>query len=207
MQEKKKAFNFYRNWHDLMPMMNDTQLGKLTRAISSVMFFEIHIDSISFKDPTLSLAWASIKYQMRSSVDGYANKNNTLYDALVPPCQPPTQPPCQQEEGEEEGKGEGQYVSDSFDEFWSLYPKGHKSSKKGAKAKWVKLPTKHDIILSDVKKRIAEDDRWKAGYVPDVMTYFNKERWDGDIYKDKTVAKVDKVKRSGFEDQAYTEDF
>ena len=68
-----------------------------------------------------------------------------------------------------------------FDEFWSVYPT--KVGKKPCAAKWKlrKFDRVADLILADVRRRIAEDRKWRDGYVPNPETYLNQERWnDGD---------------------------
>ena len=66
----------------------------------------------------------------------------------------------------------------SFDLFWSEYPK--KVKKKTAKQIWArkKLDNKADEIITDVKLRPEMDDRWKAGFIPDPTTYLTQERWN-----------------------------
>lgn len=65
-----------------------------------------------------------------------------------------------------------------FAEFWSVYPR--KRGKKPAQAKWLakRLDRIADDLIADVRKRIASDDRWKRGFIPDPLTYLNQERWD-----------------------------
>ena len=110
---KKKAYNFYRSYYDILNMLNDKQYVEFSKAINSVMFFDAHIDSISFKDKTLSMLWVSVSHSIRQSVDGFLSKNNLQYNqAISPPTEGAYQgacvDPCQQEEekGEEQGKGE-----------------------------------------------------------------------------------------------------
>jgi hypothetical protein len=112
---KKKAFNFYRSYYDILNMLNDKQYVEFSKAINSVMFFDAHIDSISFKDKTLSMLWVSVSHSIRQSVDGFLSKNNLQYNqAINPPAEGAYQgayvDPCQQEEekGEEQGKGKGE---------------------------------------------------------------------------------------------------
>lgn len=68
-----------------------------------------------------------------------------------------------------------------FAEFWSTYPT--KVGRKPCAAKWKarKLDRVADVILADVRRRAAEDRKWRDGYVPNPETYLNQERWnDGD---------------------------
>jgi len=96
-----------------------------------------------------------------------------------------------------------------FDAFWKAYPKGHKTSKKEAMVKWVSknLHEKVGEILADIANRIANDDRWKKGFIPNSSTYLNQERWDGDIYKDPKIQSTDRIQRDGFENNNYSEVF
>ena len=85
-----------------------------------------------------------------------------------------------------------------FDAFWAEYPKGHKSSKKSALEKWKRksLDSMAEKIVADIKARKANDSRWAEGFIPDVLTYINQERWTGDISSDSHGKKS--VPRSGF---------
>jgi len=70
---------------------------------------------------------------------------------------------------------------DRFEEFWLAYPT--KVGKKPCAAKWKarKLDRVADVILADVRRRIADDRRWRDGFVPNPETYLNQDRWnDGD---------------------------
>ena len=71
--------------------------------------------------------------------------------------------------------------SNGFDLFWSVYPKKVKKKQSAAKWKTKHLADKADMIITDVQNRIANDARWKAGYIPDPTTYLNGERWDDEI--------------------------
>lgn len=65
-----------------------------------------------------------------------------------------------------------------FAEFWAIYPR--KRGKKPAQAKWQakRLDRIADQLIADVRKRIASDDRWKRGFIPDPATYLGQERWE-----------------------------
>lgn len=65
-----------------------------------------------------------------------------------------------------------------FEEFWALYPKKH--AKKPCRAKWIsrKLDARADLLIADVRNRVARDDAWLRGYAPDPLTYLNQDRWD-----------------------------
>ena len=83
-KKHKKAFSFYRSYFDILNMLNDKQYVEFSKAINNVLFFEIHIDDIKFKDATLGILWASIRHSLIQSIDGYINKKNITYNqALV----------------------------------------------------------------------------------------------------------------------------
>jgi hypothetical protein len=68
-----------------------------------------------------------------------------------------------------------------FLEFWSEYP--NKTGKKPCEERWRKrkLDRVADFILADVRRRKADDKKWRDGFVPNPETYLNQERWnDGD---------------------------
>lgn len=71
--------------------------------------------------------------------------------------------------------------ADRFDEFYAVYPKHVKG--KPAREKWKakRLDAKADLIIADVKKRLASDKRWAEGFIPDPTTYLSQERWDDAI--------------------------
>ena len=70
-----------------------------------------------------------------------------------------------------------------FEDWWTAYPK--KVGKKPAKAKWRTrgLDRIADTLIEDVRKRAAEDDGWKRGYIPDPLTYLNQDRWEDELRK------------------------
>jgi hypothetical protein len=68
-----------------------------------------------------------------------------------------------------------------FDRFWSVYPK--KRKKKLALDIWKrkKLHSMADGLIDDVTLRVANDERWLSGYIPDPTTYLNQERWTDEL--------------------------
>lgn len=70
---------------------------------------------------------------------------------------------------------------DRWPEFWRAYPR--KVKKKSALAIWRrrKLDAIADVLLEDIKTRIAEDAQWKGGYIPHPTTYLNQDRWEDEI--------------------------
>jgi len=68
-----------------------------------------------------------------------------------------------------------------FENFWKTYPK--KVKKKDTEKRWkaLNLDSLGERIIRDVEARKKNDERWKAGYVPDPTTYLNGERWEDEI--------------------------
>jgi hypothetical protein len=79
---------------------------------------------------------------------------------------------------------------DSFERFWSIYPK--KEKKKTTKDIWSrkKLNLKVEEIVAFVEKARATD-RWKKGFVKQPTAFLNGECWNDDLsaYNDKFSAK------------------
>lgn len=73
--------------------------------------------------------------------------------------------------------------TDSFEKFWSVYPKTRRQNKPGSFKKWQELGIESDHalqnrIIANVEVRATRDKQWKAGYVPMPATYLNQQRWD-----------------------------
>jgi hypothetical protein len=85
----------------------------------------------------------------------------------------------------------------NFDRFWAAYPR--KVKKKDTRKVWEKnhfedieivnligdpnaRPFINDLI-EDIQNRLAHDDRWKRGFIPDPTTYLRGERWNDEIVK------------------------
>jgi len=193
---EKKAFSYYKSYHEILKHLNDRQYVQLSRAINNVMFFEVHIDSVKFDEPMLNALWASIKYSLQASIDGFTSKNKVDYNSLlITPYQGAyqgaAQDPYQQVQGEEEGKGKekgqeqgqekGQYIAHSrFDEFWKLYPK--KTGKLAAQKAWDKAKISKDtflLIIAAVEKA-KKSQSWikdNGQYIPNPATWINQGRW------------------------------
>jgi len=77
---------------------------------------------------------------------------------------------------------------DPFGRWWVIYPK--KVKKKTAREIWKRkrLDRLTDQLIADVQNRLANDQRWKDGFVPDPTTYLNQERWDDEIAQSTKVA-------------------
>jgi hypothetical protein len=69
--------------------------------------------------------------------------------------------------------------SNDFDRWWSEYPK--KVGKKPTKAIWKRITPNADLLITDIQKRLAGDDQWKSGFIPNPSTYLNQERWTDEI--------------------------
>ena len=78
-----------------------------------------------------------------------------------------------------------------FDEFWTVYPR--KRKKKPAKDIWrrKKLDRLADTLIADVQARIANDDQWKKGFIPDPTTYLNQERWEDELKREDSKPTLD----------------
>lgn len=69
--------------------------------------------------------------------------------------------------------------SKDFDRWWDSYP--NKVAKKPAAAIWKRSKPDIEVLMADVKERLARDSKWKAGYIPNPTTYLNQERWKDEI--------------------------
>jgi hypothetical protein len=76
----KKVINYYASFFEVSKQLDQNQFYKFNTAIFSVMFYEEHIDNISFDDKLLSIAWLSIKHSLRASIDGFCSKNQIDYE-------------------------------------------------------------------------------------------------------------------------------
>ena len=71
--------------------------------------------------------------------------------------------------------------SKRFSEFWNAYPKKVKKAESMRKWKSKHLDDKADEIIADIQIRLADDKRWKDGFIPDPTTYLNGERWNDEV--------------------------
>ena len=83
--EDKKVIDFYRSFFDVSKELNKEQFYDFNMSIYRVMFFEVHIDTIDFKDTLLKIVWQSIKHSIKSSLDGYCSKKKIDYNSLFAP--------------------------------------------------------------------------------------------------------------------------
>ncbi len=121
----RKAFNHYANIYEIKKQLNDKQYILFDKALCGVQFLELHIESVSFKDPILTLLWTSIKHTIKSNIEGYCNKMKINYEALFdghtnPTIKGGTQGGSQQEKEKEKGKGKGKEEVQLVDEKNSL---------------------------------------------------------------------------------------
>lgn len=73
--------------------------------------------------------------------------------------------------------------SNDFDRWWSIYPK--KVGKKPAQTAWKRIKPDADVLIADIQERLARDDQWKRGFVPNPTTYLNQERWTDELQQPK----------------------
>ena len=109
MKIDKKAINYYFSFFEVSKDLNQKQFYDFNMAIYKVMFFEEHIDNITFKDQMLTILWKSVKHSIKASVDGYCTKKSIPYDECFAPLSKPLD---NNEQGEVQGqeKEQGQIV-------------------------------------------------------------------------------------------------
>ena len=80
-----------------------------------------------------------------------------------------------------------------FQEFWDVYPKGHRVSKGLCITKWklLKLDVIADEIITDVLTRTKESKKWTTGFIPGSRTYLYQGRWNDDLDKIELVVDED----------------
>lgn len=111
MKIDKKAINYYYSFFEVSKELNQKQFYEFNMAIYKVMFFEIHINDVSFKDQLLTILWKSVKHSIEASVQGYCTKKSIPYDQCFDPLANPLANK-DNEQGEEKGqeKEQGQIV-------------------------------------------------------------------------------------------------
>lgn len=148
----RKAFNHYYSIHEIKKQLNDSQYLQFDKALCKVQFLEIHIDSVSFKDPLLNLLWVSIKHTIKSNIEGYCSKMKINYESLFDGlndsasdggCQGSYDGGCQQEKEKEK-----EQYSSKFITIWDWY-KRDTDRPIGDKAKAYKSYLKHLKKLDD----------------------------------------------------------
>jgi hypothetical protein len=101
MQIDTKAINYYYSFFEVSKELNQKQFYEFNMAIYKVMFFEVHIDNITFSDAMLTILWKSVKHSVRASVEGYCGKKSIPYDDVFNPL---TNPLDNKQEGQEKEK-------------------------------------------------------------------------------------------------------
>lgn len=79
----KKVINYYASFYEVSKMLDQKQFYKFNNAIFSVMFYEEHIDNITFNDKLLTIAWSSVKHSLQASLDGFCSKHQIDYEATL----------------------------------------------------------------------------------------------------------------------------
>lgn len=99
--------------------------------------------------------------------------------------EPGQKPRPEEDKRKKKIKNTGQQAGlcERFVEFWKLFPARpgtSKTNKKGCLTKWRArgLDALADVILADVRLRIAHDSQWLRGFPPNPETYLNQDRWD-----------------------------
>jgi hypothetical protein len=75
--------------------------------------------------------------------------------------------------------------AESFESFWSAYPR--KEGKSACQKKWAqrKLDDKAAVIVAHVQRRAKEDKQWLKGYIPMPLTFLNQDRWQDEYEVDR----------------------
>ena len=178
----KKVIKYYASFYEVSKELNQKQFYEFNNAIFSVLFYEQHIDAITFDDKILTITWKSIKHSLQASVDGFCNKNGISYDDTLSKG-------VSKGVGKGLSKGLGNNVNDNgkdkekekenkqFDVFWKNYPK--KTDRKKAELLFVKLTkAKQKLATEDCKLRFVETEK---RYIPAPTTYLNGERWEDEL--------------------------
>jgi uncharacterized protein YdaU (DUF1376 family) len=86
-------------------------------------------------------------------------------------------------DGDEGGKAPVVKYSDSFLRWWNAYPAHRRAAKPKCFLVWKRkrMWEFEETLIDDVRKRIAEDHKWKKDggqFIPNTQTYLNQERWN-----------------------------
>lgn len=78
----------------------------------------------------------------------------------------------------------------SFEDFWAAYPV--KKSKKKCMETWKRrnLHLKQVQIMAGLTRQIAEDEKWREGFIPHPSTFLNGDRWEDEPSKVKGALKA-----------------
>lgn len=101
MKIDKKAINYYYSFFEVSKELNQKQFYEFNMAIYKVMFFEEHIDNITFTDTMLTILWKSVKHSVMASVKGFCDKKSIPYDDVFTPL---ANPLTNKQEGQEKGQ-------------------------------------------------------------------------------------------------------
>ncbi len=178
--ENKKVIKYYASFYEVSKELNPKQFYEFNNAIFSVLFYEQHIDSISFDDKILTITWKSIKHSLQASIDGFCSKNGIVYEDTLGKGL---------SKGVDKGvsKGLSNNVNEkdkdkekdnkAFEMFWNNYPK--KTDKKKAIILFNKLSkAKKKLATVDCKLRFSETEK---KYIPAPTTYLHGERWEDEL--------------------------
>jgi hypothetical protein len=73
-------------------------------------------------------------------------------------------------------------ADDSFDRFWSAYPRKQAKAEAAKVWKSQKLAPLADLIVADVTRRRIDDVQWRdPQYIPHPTTYLRQRRWEDEI--------------------------
>jgi len=89
MKIDKKAINYYYSFFEVSKELSQKQFYEFNMAIYKVMFFETHIDDVTFDDAMLTILWKSVKHSIKASVKGYCDKKSIPYDNVFAPLSNP----------------------------------------------------------------------------------------------------------------------
>jgi hypothetical protein len=105
----RQAFNFYKSYFDILPMMNKEEQLDYLIALLEKQFYGIEPN---LKGQAL-FAYTSQKHSIDKQVEGWESKTKTplqppTKDPYLPPTEPPTQDPTEPPYQQEQGKGKEQ---------------------------------------------------------------------------------------------------
>lgn len=100
----KKVINYYLSFYEVSKDLTEKQFYQFNMAIFKVMFFDEHIDNITFDDKVLSLLWKSVKHSIEASIKGYCDKKNIPYNDLFTPLSNPLDNPLSNNANEKGNK-------------------------------------------------------------------------------------------------------
>lgn len=80
-------------------------------------------------------------------------------------------------------KRANKHYSNEFERWWKTYPK--KVGKKKTYSIWKRIKPDADLLIADTLNRIANDDKWKRGYIKDPERYLSNEQWEDEVTQPK----------------------